>query len=155
MDTNSLDAVMYPTAAPYASVGSNLRFSPNTGLPALTVPMGQAAGTETFAGIGGANIEFVGRAYAEPTLISLGYAYEQATKHRTTPPLYPALAGDTFPGPGADDDPAGTGAVTVTPSVATVSKNQRFTVTVSDDAAELFAYDLTVGYDSKSFILVE
>ena len=97
MDSNSLDAVMYPTAAPYASVGSNLRFSPNTGLPALTVPMGQATGTETFAGIGGANIEFVGRAFAEPTLISLGYSYEQATKHRTAPPLYPALPGDRSP----------------------------------------------------------
>src|SRR5262249_55358176 len=33
MDGNSLDAVMYPTASPFGSVGSNLRLSPNTGLP--------------------------------------------------------------------------------------------------------------------------
>ena len=154
MDANSLDAVMYPTGSPFGSVGSNLRLSPNTGLPALTVPMGVAAGTEKFAGIGGANIELVGRAYAEPKLISIGYAYEQATRHRTTPSLYPALAGDVFPGPGDDDDPAGSGAVTVARSVANASKGQQFTVTVTQDAAALFAFDLTVGYDSKAFSLV-
>ena len=154
MDANSLDAVMYPTGSPFGSVGSNLRLSPNTGLPALTVPMGLAAGTENFAGIGGANIELVGRSYAEPTLISIGYAYEQATKHRTTPSLYPALAGDVFPGPGDDDDPAGNGAVTVARSVANASKGQQFTVTVRQDAAALFAFDLTVGYDAKAFSLV-
>ncbi len=154
MDDNSLDALMYPTASPYGSVGSNLRLSPNTGLPALTVPMGVAAGSETFAGIGGANIELLGRAYAEPTLISIGYAYEQATKHRTTPSLYPALPGDVFPGPGEDDDPAGNGALRVTPSVANAAKGQQFTVTVSQDAAALFAYDLRVGYDAKAFSLV-
>ena len=154
MDANSLDAVMYPTGTPFGSVGSNLRLSPNTGLPALTVPMGVAAGTETFAGIGGANIELVGRAYAEPKLISIGYAYEQATRHRTTPSLYPALAGDVFPGAGDDDDPAGSGAVTVARSAANASKGQQFTVTVTQDAAALFAYDLTVGYDAKAFSLV-
>jgi hypothetical protein len=30
--------------------------------------MGQAAGTENFAGSGGANLELVGRSYSEPTL---------------------------------------------------------------------------------------
>lgn len=55
MNANLLDALMYPTAAPYGSVGSKLRLSPDTGLPALTLPMGQAAGTETYAGYGGAN----------------------------------------------------------------------------------------------------
>lgn len=154
MDANSLDAVIYPTAAPYGSVGSNLRLSPNTGLPALTIPMGQAAGTETYAGIGGANVEFVGRAYAEPTLISLGYSYEQATEHRTTPALYPALAGDVFAGPGQDDDPAGDGTVSVVPSAAAVAKGQQFTVTVSQSAADLFAYEVTVGYDTGAFSLV-
>lgn len=154
MNTDSLDAVIYPTAAPYGSVGSNLRLSPNTGLPALTIPMGQAEGSETYAGTGGANVEFLGRAYAEPTLISLGYSYEQATEHRTSPALYPALPGDVFTGPGADNDPAGNGSVTVTPSAATVTKGQQFTVTVSQDAADLFAYDLSVGYNAGAFNLI-
>jgi Asp-tRNA(Asn)/Glu-tRNA(Gln) amidotransferase A subunit family amidase len=154
MDANTLDAVMYPTGTPYGSVGSNLRLSPNTGLPALTLPMGQAAGTEQYAGIGGMNLELLGRSYAEPTLISMAYSYEQATSHRTTPALYGPLAGDVFAGPGADDDPAGDGAVSVTPSVAAVAKGQQFTVTVSQDAADLFAYSLMVGYDARSFSLV-
>ena len=41
----------------------------------------------------------------------------------------------------------------MTRSATTVSKNQQFTVTVSQDAADLFAYDLTVGFDSSSFNL--
>jgi hypothetical protein len=154
MNANTLDAVVYPTAAPYATVGNNLRFSPNTGLPALTVPMGQAAGTENFAGIGGANLGLVGRSYSEPTLIAMGYAYEQATRHRTTPALYGALPGDVFSGPGADDDAPGDGAVTVARSAVSAAKGQTFTMTVSQNAADLFAYTLTVSYDPKSFTLV-
>jgi hypothetical protein len=154
MNANTLDAVVYPTAAPYATIGNNLRFSPNTGLPALSLPMGEAAGTENFAGIGGANLGLVGRSYSEPTLIAMGYAYEQATRHQTTPALYGALPGDVFAGPGADDDVPGDGAVTVTRSAAGAAKGQTFTVTVSQDAADLFAYTLTVGYDPKSFTLV-
>jgi amidase len=119
---NSLDALIYPTAAPYGSVGNNLRLSPNTGLPALTVPMGQATGTETYAGYGGANLERLGRSYSEPTLIAMSYSYEQATRHRSTPRLSGALPGDGFRGPGADDDPAGDGSVTVTPSAATAAQ---------------------------------
>jgi hypothetical protein len=91
IDANSLDALIYPTAAPYGSVGNNLRLSPNTGLPALTVPMGQATGTETYAGYGGANLELLGRSYSEPTLIAMSYTYEQATRHRSTPRLSGAL----------------------------------------------------------------
>lgn len=154
MNANTLDAVMYPTTAPYASIGSNLRLSPNTSLPALSLPMGQATGSENFAGYGGANLELLGRSYSEPLLISLGYSYEQATRHRTTPALYGALPGDVLAGPGADEDAPGDSSVTVTPSVPTAARGETFTVTVSQDAADLFAYTLTVGYDPKSFTLV-
>jgi Asp-tRNA(Asn)/Glu-tRNA(Gln) amidotransferase A subunit family amidase len=38
-----------------------------------------------------AGLQLLGRAWAEPTLLRLAYAYEQATRHRrppaTTPPL--------------------------------------------------------------------
>jgi amidase len=30
-------------------------------------------------------MSFVGRAWSEPTLLKLAYAYEQATKHRRAP----------------------------------------------------------------------
>jgi Asp-tRNA(Asn)/Glu-tRNA(Gln) amidotransferase A subunit family amidase len=32
-----------------------------------------------------AGLQFLGRMYAEPTLIKLVYAYEQGTKHRVPP----------------------------------------------------------------------
>ena len=53
-----------------------------------------------------------------------------------------------------DDDAAGNGAVTVARSLPTVAKGQQFTVTVTQDAASLFAFDLTVGFDAKAFSLV-
>ena len=41
-----------------------------------------------------AGITFFGRPYAEPTLLRLAYAYEQATQHRTPPSLTPPLASE-------------------------------------------------------------
>ena len=37
-------------------------------------------------------ITFLGRAYAEPVLLKLAYAYEQSTHHRKPPRSTPALA---------------------------------------------------------------
>jgi len=39
-------------------------------------------------------ISFFGRAWSEPTLIKLAYAYEQATKHRR-PPAFAETAGES------------------------------------------------------------
>jgi hypothetical protein len=41
-------------------------------------------------------ISFLGRAWSEPTLIKLAYAYEQATRHRK-PPAFAATANLTQP----------------------------------------------------------
>ncbi|MFC4555021.1 amidase family protein [Georgenia faecalis] len=91
MDDLDLDAIAYPTGTPYGTHSTNLRLSPNTGMPSLTVPMGQASaedGTITGAGV---NLELLGRDYAEGDLIGFGYAFEQATHARTSPALYGPL----------------------------------------------------------------
>ena len=91
LDDQDLDALVYPSGTPYGTQSTNMRLSPNTGMPAITVPMGQATaadGTITGAGV---NLEFLGRSFDEGTLIGLGYAFEQATHARTTPTLYGAL----------------------------------------------------------------
>jgi amidase len=50
------------------------------GYPHVTVPMGYAFGLPV-------GLSFFGRAWSEPTLIKLAFAFEQATKHRR-PPRY-------------------------------------------------------------------
>jgi Asp-tRNA(Asn)/Glu-tRNA(Gln) amidotransferase A subunit family amidase len=93
LDDNKIDALIYPTGSTYGTIGTNLRLSPNSGMPAVTVPMGQAVATDGTNPIVGANVnlEFLGRNYSEGPLIGLTYAYEQATHHRTTPANYPGL----------------------------------------------------------------
>jgi amidase len=54
------------------------------GYPHITVPAGYIRGLPV-------GISFVGRAWSEPTLIKLAYAYEQATRHRH-PPTFAAAA---------------------------------------------------------------
>jgi amidase len=54
------------------------------GYPHITVPAGYFRGLPI-------GLSFLGRAWSEPTLIKIAYAYEQATKHRK-PPTFPATA---------------------------------------------------------------
>jgi len=95
MNDLDLDAIVYPSGNPYSTIGSNMRLSPNTGLPAVTVPMGWVpvytppTGDPTVAG--NVNLEWLGRDFAEGPLLGLAYAFEQATHARTSPTLYPAL----------------------------------------------------------------
>jgi amidase len=90
LDSNELDALIYPSGVPYGTYSFNMRLSPNTGMPAISVPMGTTVAGESVQNAG-VNLEFLGRNYDEGTIIGLGYAFEQATKARTTPALYPAL----------------------------------------------------------------
>jgi len=89
MDDQDLDAVIYPTGNPYSTIGRNMRLSPNTGLPAVTVPMGQGVASE--GSTGGVNLEFLGRDFAEGPILGLAYGFEQATHARTTPAAYGPL----------------------------------------------------------------
>jgi len=91
MDSLQLDALVYPSWNNIPATIANFReeylgdnsqiIAPHTGQPAFTVPMGFTSGNLP------AGIQFLGRMYAEPTLIKLCYAYEQATKHRKPPSL--------------------------------------------------------------------
>ena len=93
MAEHDLDALAYPTirrvAAPIGEnqQGSNGCFSANSGLPAITVPVGF---TDEGLAVG---LELLGRAWSEARLIGLAYAYEQATQHRRSPTSTPSLSG--------------------------------------------------------------
>lgn len=89
MDDEGLAAIIYPSGNPYSTIGTNMRLSPNTGMPAVTVPMGQSVEGEPVAG--GVNLEFLGRDFAEGPLLGLAYSFEQATHARTTPTAYGPL----------------------------------------------------------------
>jgi Asp-tRNA(Asn)/Glu-tRNA(Gln) amidotransferase A subunit family amidase len=86
MDSLQLDAIVYPSwhnkparidvfSEEYKGDNSQI-ISPHTGQPAFTVPMGFISNNLP------AGLQFLGRMYAEGTLIKLTYAYEQGTQHR-------------------------------------------------------------------------
>jgi amidase len=94
MAASKVQAIIYPTwsNAPRkvgddkSPAGDNSQvLSPQSGFPALTVPMGYTH-VELPAGL-----TFLGDAFDEGTLIKFAYAYEQATKHRHAPPKFPPL----------------------------------------------------------------
>jgi Asp-tRNA(Asn)/Glu-tRNA(Gln) amidotransferase A subunit family amidase len=94
MEANRLDAMVYPTwSNPPRLIGdlntphgdNNQLFSPSTGFPAITVPMGYTRGLLP------AGLQFLGRPWDEATLIRLAYGYEQATRHRRPPASTPPL----------------------------------------------------------------
>jgi len=94
MDRLKLDAFVYPTwSNPPRLIGdlntphgdNSQFFSPTTGFPAINVPMGYTRGSLP------AGMTIYGRAWSEPLLIKLAYAYEQATRHRHPPASTPPL----------------------------------------------------------------
>jgi Asp-tRNA(Asn)/Glu-tRNA(Gln) amidotransferase A subunit family amidase len=94
MTQNKVDAIIYPTwsNAPRkvgdmrSPAGDNSQIlSPQTGFPAITVPMGYTYDVLP------AGLTFLGKMFDEGTLIKYAYAYEQATKHRHPPANFPPL----------------------------------------------------------------
>jgi amidase len=89
MEQHQLDALVAPTTLPAWPIdlvgrdGSSAGASGAaaiSGYPSITVPNGYVLGLPV-------GILFFGRAWSEPTLIRLAYAYEQASMHRTAPKL--------------------------------------------------------------------
>lgn len=91
LNDNTLDALVYPSGSPYNTISTNMRLSPNTGMPAITVPMGQAIAADSTVTGANVNLEFLGRDYDESGIIGLAYAFEQATHARATASLYGPL----------------------------------------------------------------
>lgn len=93
MKKYKLDAIVAPTGGPAwvtdlvnGDHGSGASSTPAAvaGYPNINVPAGYSHNLPV-------GISFFGRAYSEPTLIKLAYAYEQATKHRHAPQFIPSL----------------------------------------------------------------
>jgi len=102
MDAQKLDALFYthqrrlvvPVGQP--QLERNGFMSSSSGLPAITVPGGFSPPTGT-APLGvPVGVEFLGRMFAEPTLIRLAYGFEQATHFHQSPASTPSLPGDRF-----------------------------------------------------------
>jgi amidase len=87
MDEHDLDVLVAPTGAPPWKIdfvdgdhilGLSSQAAALAGYPLISVPAGYAFGLPV-------GVTFMGRAWSEPTLIRLAYAFEQATKHRRPP----------------------------------------------------------------------
>ena len=89
MSEHRLDAIVAPTTGlpfptdhikgdPWAGMGYSASPAAIAGYPDITVPMGFVSGLP-------AGVSFFAGAWSEPTLISVAYAYEQATNHRRPP----------------------------------------------------------------------
>ena len=72
-----------PVGCDTASVVGVCGVAAVAGYPNVQVPAGYVYGLPV-------GISFFGRAFTEPKLIRLAYAYEQATRHRQPPRLLPA-----------------------------------------------------------------
>jgi Asp-tRNA(Asn)/Glu-tRNA(Gln) amidotransferase A subunit family amidase len=94
MQQNHLDAIVYPTwSNPPRKVGDTTSpagdnsqvLSPQTGFPAVTVPMGFTHGALP------AGLTFLGPAFSEAELIRYAYDFQQTVHKRRDPPLFPRL----------------------------------------------------------------
>jgi len=91
MDKHQLDAFIAPTTGPAHTLdlitgdrglGGSSSYAAVAGYPSITIPAGNIFGLPM-------GISFFGRAWSEPKLIAIGYAFEQATKARMTPRFLP------------------------------------------------------------------
>lgn len=93
MDELNLDAIVAQTNGPAWTIdwvngdhfsGGSSSPAAISGYPNITVPMGFVHGLPV-------GISFFGRAWSEPVLLKIAYAYEQASKHRKAPGFLESL----------------------------------------------------------------
>jgi amidase len=93
MGKYNLDAIVSPTDAPAWMtdlvdgdhfLGGSSQLAAVAGYPHITVPAGDVFGLPV-------GISFFGRAWSEPQLLKIAYAFEQATKARKAPAFLPSV----------------------------------------------------------------
>jgi len=93
MDKHKLDALVAPTGGPAWVTdlvtgdhfgGGSSQLPAMAGYPNINVPAGYSFGLPV-------GLSLFGRAWSEPTLIKIAYAYEQASKHLKAPGFIPTL----------------------------------------------------------------
>jgi amidase len=94
MDEHKLDAIIAQTNGPAWTIdwvngdhfsGGSSSPAAISGYPNITVPMGYVHGLPV-------GISFFGKAWSEPVLLKIAYAFEQATLHRKAPGFLETLA---------------------------------------------------------------
>lgn len=100
LDDNDLDALIYPTirqkpvlVPSTTQPGSNCRVSAQSGLPAISVPVGFTPATADSNEIP-VGMEFLGREFSEGDLLKIAFSWEQATHIRRVPASTPSLDPD-------------------------------------------------------------
>ena len=96
---DDFDAILFPQNRGAAAPAK-------AGYPSVAVPAGFTPPVAPLVNPAPFGIAFTGRAFSEPRLIALGFAFEQATHHRVPPASAPPLPSDTVTrhGNGHDDD---------------------------------------------------
>jgi amidase len=98
LDQFDLDAIVAPTGSPAWTtdlvngdlfLGASSGLAAVAGYPLISVPAGYAFGLPL-------GLTFMGRAYSEPTLIKLAYAFEQASQFRRAPGFLPSIGNRAF-----------------------------------------------------------
>ena len=85
---DDFDAILFPQNRGAAAPAK-------AGYPSIVVPGGFVPPTDPVVNPSPFGVTFTGRAFSEPMLIALSYAFEQATKHRQAPASTPPLPGDS------------------------------------------------------------
>jgi len=96
LDKHDLDAIVAPSMSPAwltdpvlgdHFVGAGYGMAAVAGTPSITVPSGESHGLPL-------GITFMGRAYSEPELIGMAFAFEQATRARKAPRFLATVGGE-------------------------------------------------------------